>query len=91
MNRRGFIGSILAFGAAPAIVRAGSLMPIVVPKLIVPAIVAPNNLLWPIDMYTREALRILENNLAFPGFGRDWIDSAHHTNDTIKIIRQKRF
>jgi hypothetical protein len=29
MNRRGFIGSILALGAAPAIVRADSLMRIV--------------------------------------------------------------
>src|SRR5512147_2272809 len=28
MNRRGFLGSILALGAAPAIVRADSLMPI---------------------------------------------------------------
>ncbi len=31
MNRRGFMGTILALGAAPAIVKAGSLMPIVVP------------------------------------------------------------
>lgn len=29
MNRRGFLGSILALGAAPAIVRADSLMRIV--------------------------------------------------------------
>lgn len=32
MNRRGFIGSILAAAAAPAIVRADSLMKIVVPR-----------------------------------------------------------
>lgn len=31
MNRRGFMGSILALGAAPAIVRADSLMRIVAP------------------------------------------------------------
>jgi len=29
MNRRGFIGAIIGSGAAPAIVRASSLMPIV--------------------------------------------------------------
>jgi hypothetical protein len=32
VNRRGFIGSILALGAAPAIVRAESLMRLYVPK-----------------------------------------------------------
>lgn len=37
MNRRGFLGSILAAAAAPAIVRASSLMPIVAPKIIVPS------------------------------------------------------
>lgn len=38
MNRRGFLGSILALAAAPAIVRAESLMKIVVPeqKIVVP-------------------------------------------------------
>lgn len=32
MNRRGFLGSILALGAAPAIVRAESLMRIIAPS-----------------------------------------------------------
>lgn len=36
MNRRGFLGSILVGCAAPAIVRAESLMRIVTPKLILP-------------------------------------------------------
>lgn len=38
MNRRGFLGSILALGAAPAIVSATSLMPIWVPadEVVVP-------------------------------------------------------
>ncbi len=36
MNRRWFLGTMLALGAAPAIVRAESLMKIVVPKLILP-------------------------------------------------------
>lgn len=32
MNRRGFLGALLAAAAAPAIVRAGSLMPVYVPR-----------------------------------------------------------
>lgn len=32
MNRRGFIGSILALGAAPTILRAASLMPVWIPR-----------------------------------------------------------
>lgn len=36
MNRRGFLGTILAIGAAPAIVRAESLMKIWTPKLVAP-------------------------------------------------------
>lgn len=37
MNRRGFIASILALGAAPAIVRASSLMP-VRPLIVMPTV-----------------------------------------------------
>lgn len=37
MNRRGFLNSILIAAAAPAIVRASSLMQIAVPKIIVPS------------------------------------------------------
>lgn len=44
MNRRGFLGSILALGAAPAIVRADSLMRIVAPGTTVVGI--PGNDLW---------------------------------------------
>lgn len=47
MNRRGFLGSILAAAAAPAIVRASSLMPITASKIIVPSreiFVPPHNL-----------------------------------------------
>ena len=36
LSRRGFLGRMLALAAAPAIVRAESLMPIYVPKLYVP-------------------------------------------------------
>lgn len=38
VTRRGFLGAMLALGAAPAIVRAGNLMPLVVRK---PVIVVP--------------------------------------------------
>ena len=38
-NRRGFLGAMLAASMAPAIVRASSLMPIFVPKIIVPKFV----------------------------------------------------
>jgi hypothetical protein len=34
MNRRGFLGAMLAAAAAPAIVRASSLMPVAAPKII---------------------------------------------------------
>lgn len=37
MNRRGFLGAILAAGIAPAIVRPGSLMRVNVRRLIVPS------------------------------------------------------
>jgi len=64
MNRRGFLVGILALGAAPAIVRATSLMP-------GRAIIAPSYMasagsgLLTIDAITREALIILHKNLVF--------------------------
>ena len=60
MNRRGFIGSILALGVAPAIVRADSLMRVVPRDLYVaeaPAVAVGNRLLT-IDEITAIALRI---------------------------------
>lgn len=68
MNRRGFLGAILAAGVAPAIVRVESLMRL--PSVIIPtdaeitAVVSGNRLLT-IEMITREALHILESNLTF--------------------------
>lgn len=46
MNRRGFLRSILALGAAPAIVRVGSLMPLVASKLVTPQRVSQ---LWAVN------------------------------------------
>lgn len=64
-TRRGFLGSILALGAAPAIVRADSLMRIIVPTTEeVVAIVGGNRILT-IQMITAEALRILHENMQF--------------------------
>lgn len=65
MNRRGFLGSILAACAAPAIVRAQSLMPgrgIVLATL--PEIAKHGNTFASIDAITREALKILETEIA---------------------------
>ncbi len=42
MTRRGFLKAMLVAAAAPAIVRAESLMPIYVPKIIVPG----DTILW---------------------------------------------
>ena len=59
MNRRGFLGSILALGAAPAIVRADSLMRIV-PR--------GTSLVTGAAISTREMRWIIEST---PG-GEDW-------------------
>lgn len=68
MNRRGFLGAILAAGCAPAIVRASSLMKvsgIIIPTTAEVIAVNGGNRLLSIEMITREALMILEKNLKF--------------------------
>lgn len=75
MNRRGFLGAILAAGVAPAVVKASSLMPVFVRKelggLLVPDgvggmhVVMRSNSLLTIEMITKESLLILERNLLF--------------------------
>lgn len=73
MDRRGFLGAVLAGAAAPAFVRASSLMRL--SGIIIPAgisipttaeVVAINggNSLLTIDMITAKALAILEKSLA---------------------------
>lgn len=74
MNRRGFLGSILVAAAAPAIVRADSLMRVIPRDLVilpseqrfVTATFEGNQMLT-VDQITREALKILEDNLKFMG------------------------
>ena len=68
MDRRGFLQGILAAAAAPAIVRVGSLMPIVIPTF--SEVIALNNIqqyngLLTIEMIKREALLVLHQNVTF--------------------------
>lgn len=82
MNRRGFLQGILAAAAAPAIVKAASLMPVFVRKetggLLVPgwpSEMAVGNQLLTIEQITREALQILHQNLGFIArIDRDYLD-----------------
>lgn len=78
MNRRGFLGSILAAGMAPVIVKAEILMPvrqIWVPSS-VPAFVPRNNLITAEEV-ARQSLKILRERLNFTaslnrGWSRSW-------------------
>lgn len=69
MNRRGFLSSILALGAAPAIVRAESLMKvsgIIVPLDPFEGFEWTNRPGYPLltpTLITRESLKILKQNL----------------------------
>ncbi len=73
MNRRGFLGAILALGAAPAIVRAESLMrikPVLLPGddfQYFPGlgVALPRNALITPTILAQEALEILERHLVF--------------------------
>lgn len=78
MNRRGFLGSILAAGMAPVIVKAEILMP--VRQIWVPspatALVSPNNLVTAEEV-ARQSLKILRERLNFNaalnrGWNRPW-------------------
>jgi hypothetical protein len=46
VTRRGFLGAILALGAAPAIVRASSLM-----RIATPALIVPDQTIWQMQMH----------------------------------------
>lgn len=83
MNRRGFLGSILALGAAPAIVRADSLMRIVpmdgvIVHRIPPMVMFPNptftgSVILTVDQITAEALRIAHERAQFiNSINREW-------------------
>lgn len=59
MKRRGFFGAIIAAAAAPAIVRAESLMPITAPKIIMPSmeIITPNQVFGEV-FYTGDGMNV---------------------------------
>jgi hypothetical protein len=62
LARRGFIGGLIGLIAAPAIVKASSLMPVKA-DLVLPSL-GGNNLLT-VDMITRESIRMFCNTNAF--------------------------
>jgi DMSO reductase anchor subunit len=101
MNRRSFLASILALGAAPAIVRADSLMrvvaretEIVVPTVNEVAMFAHGNRLLSIETITRQALAMLEQQIkfsksfqmvTFEGAGRTLRIKSYNTRDVFKL------
>jgi len=91
MDRRGFLGAILAAGCAPAIVRASSLMKIVVPTTVEVLEYSGNRLLT-VSMITKEALRILEENLSFCAeVNRDFDSQYKRMGESLIIHRPQRF
>lgn len=92
MNRRGFLGSILALCAAPAIVRIGSLMPvrnIVLPTDAEFATVVGNPFLT-IDEITREALRLMNGNVSFIAAINKQYDAQFSNVGNVLTIRRPR-
>ena len=89
MNRRNFLASILALSAAPAIVRAQSLMRIsgiIIPDTETVAAIAGGNSLLTIDMITREALRILHTKMQFLNtMNRDFDESFTSANKVLRV------
>lgn len=88
MNRRGFLGAILAAAAAPAFIRSGILMPVRAVSIPtaeeVISVVAGNQLLT-IEMITREALRVLHKNMAFVASTNRAFDHAFGDKITIRV------
>ena len=89
-SRRGFLGGLLALAAAPAIVRASSLMPIsVMPDEEVLQQLASRNNLLTIDMITREAVRLWKNSNEFlENLDAQYDDAFNGLNATVgKVLR----
>lgn len=105
MNRRGFLATMLAAGAAPAIVRASSLMKLVVPSTEeVIAIngftsglgIIPNTFPLSIQMISAEMLRILKSNLESnllltSRVNRSYASQSYKIGDTITIRKPQRY
>ncbi len=100
MNRRGFLGTILAAAVAPAIVRADSLMRVIPREASilfgdydVEVVAGPayyGNRLLPIDQITREALEILNQNLTFAAAVNSQYD-REFASKIVKIRQPKRW
>lgn len=95
MNRRGFIGSILALSAAPAIVHIANIMPIrsrvVLPTTEEIGMILSGNRLLTIEAITTEALKILQRNLEFTrivNHGYDPHTDATHVRVAIKLMNR---
>lgn len=95
MDRRGFLAGMLAACAAPAIVRADSLMRIVPRELelLVPnVIVGTGNYLLTPEMITKEALAILSKNLEMSAHVSSQYDESFKSlNNTLRIRRPRKF
>lgn len=95
MNRRGFLAGMLAACAAPAVVKAGILMPsrgIIVPQLIPQVILWHKDALtlansWPMNAIAKEAMRILETTLVLGHSTMEVIS----VKDTVRIRRPNPF
>lgn len=98
MNRRGFLGSILALGAAPAIVRADSLMRIVPREAIVLTPPVHDLTLITIaefeERYLRPAMKNLAENMEWDLLGNlAAFDAATKASvgSTIRIRQPNRY
>lgn len=88
-TRRGFLGSILAACAAPAIVKAEILMP--VRQLILPPAARTNTLIT-CDMIVREALKVLNDTLVFSDVvNENWDASLWVPDKRIRVVPPRRY
>lgn len=97
MDRRGFLGAMLAACAAPAIVRADSLMRIVPRDALIfhPdefGLAIHGNRLLTIEQIVRESLRIAHQNMNFIGaINRGFDESFSNSDRTIAFKAANRY
>jgi hypothetical protein len=103
MQRRSFLGSILALAAAPAIVRADSLMRVIPLKTSILIAEDITTTLTPFTLsaftpglWSREVLRVLHQNLAFADninkrYDTSWNSAVVNGEKTLEIRRPQRF
>lgn len=97
MNRRGFLKAIFAAGAAPAFVKADSLMKIIVPSqgLILPEqeiVQSSDNQLVTLSIVTKEALKMLNQSLVFTNnINAEYEKSLIVGSSTINVKLPRRY